>query len=73
LPETPQHLEKSNPEELEAFEIEPGALKQMRNVCDPITASFEDFDLAISTALQDHKTLGLFRQFPEKHNGQNHD
>jgi hypothetical protein len=31
------------PKELEAIEIEPDTLKQMRNVCDPITAPFEDF------------------------------
>ena len=52
LPETPQQLVKSNPDELEAFEIEPDALKQMRNVCDPITVSFEDFDLAIEALLK---------------------
>jgi hypothetical protein len=51
-PETPQRLVKSNPEELEAFETEPDALKQMRNVIDPITASFEDFDLAIEALLK---------------------
>jgi hypothetical protein len=43
---------KSTPGELEVFEIEPDALKQMRNVCDPITASFEGFDLAIQALLK---------------------
>jgi hypothetical protein len=46
LPEHPQYLEISNPEELETFEIEPDTLKQMRNVCDPMavpTATFRDY------------------------------
>jgi hypothetical protein len=42
----------SNPEELEAFEVEPDALKQMRNVCDPITAPFEDFDPIVDALLK---------------------
>jgi len=40
LLEEPKHLVISNPEEFEAFEVEPDTLKQMRNVCDPITAPF---------------------------------
>ena len=42
----------SNPEELEAFQIEPDALKQMRNVRDSITAPFEDFDLVVEALLK---------------------
>ncbi len=50
--ELPQNLVISNPEELEAFEIEPDTLKQMRNVCDPITAPFEDFDIVVEALLK---------------------
>jgi len=42
----------SNPKELEAFEIEPDALKQMRDICDPITAPFEDFDFVVEALLK---------------------
>jgi hypothetical protein len=52
LPEKPQHLVISNPEELEAFEIGPDTLKQMRNVCDPITAPFEDLDFVVEALLK---------------------
>jgi hypothetical protein len=51
LPEESQYLVISNPEELEAFEIEPDTLKQMRNVCDPITAPFKDFDFVVEALL----------------------
>jgi len=53
LPEEPQHLVISNPEEFEAFEVEPDTLKQMRNVCDSITAPFEDFDFVVEALLDD--------------------
>jgi hypothetical protein len=42
----------SNPEELEAFEIEPDTLKQMRNVCDPLAPPFEDFDFVFKALLK---------------------
>jgi hypothetical protein len=42
----------STPEELEAFEIEPDTLKQMRNVCDSITPPFEDFDFVVEALLK---------------------
>jgi hypothetical protein len=37
----------SRVKEFEAFEIKPNALKQMRQICDPITAPFEDFDFVV--------------------------
>jgi len=52
LPEEPKHLVISNPEEFEAFEVEPDTLKQMRNVCDSITAPFEDFDFVVEALLK---------------------
>jgi len=45
----------SNHEELEAFEIEPDTLKQMRNVCDTITAPLEDFDFVAAVLLTLHR------------------
>jgi hypothetical protein len=42
----------SNSGELEAFEIEPDTLKQMRKVCDPPTPPFEDFDFVIKALLK---------------------
>lgn len=52
LPEAPQHLVISNPEELEAFQIEPDSLKQMRHIRDSITSPFEDFDLVVQALLK---------------------
>ena len=42
----------SNPVELETFEIEPDTLKQMRNVCYPITTPLEDIDFVVEALLK---------------------
>ena len=52
MPEDPQPPVMSEAKELEAFEIKPDALKQIRNVRDAIAPSFEDFDLVVEALLK---------------------